>query len=109
MGLYRSLLPADLALALAQWVSRTLHDPQTDPAVIDALRTHAREVLRRDDTDVAIMGHSHEAALHAWADGIYVNTGNWYEHRTFGRLHENRVFLSQWNGTRVLDIESATV
>jgi UDP-2,3-diacylglucosamine hydrolase len=56
-----------------------------------------------------IMGHSHEAALHTWPDGVYLNTGNWYENRTFARLDESGLRLSRWNGTRALDIESAEV
>ncbi len=107
--LYRSLLPADLGLGLAQWMSRVLHDEDTDPAVAEALRAYARDALCCENADVAIMGHSHEAALHTWPVGIYVNTGNWYKHRTFARLEEDRMHLSRWNGTRVLDIESAEV
>jgi UDP-2,3-diacylglucosamine hydrolase len=107
--LYQSLLPADLGLGLARWVSQFLHDEDTDPAVIEALRTHARSVLHDSETDVAIMGHSHEAALHTWPEGVYVNTGNWYEHRTFARLDEDGIHLSRWNGTRALDIEAAEI
>lgn len=107
--LYRSLLPADFGLGLAQWVSRRVHEEDTDPAVVDALRTYAREALRREDADVMIMGHSHEAALHAWPEGIYVNTGNWYENRTFARLDADGIRLSRWNGTRALDIEAEEV
>jgi len=109
MRLYQSLLPADLGLGLARWVSRQLHDEETDPSVIEALRTHARETLRQRAADVAVMGHSHEAAMHTWPEGIYVNTGNWYEHRTFARLDEDGIRLSRWNGTRALDIEAAEV
>ncbi len=109
VSLYRSLLPADLGLGLAQWVSRALHDEATDPSVVQALRGRARQCLHRRDIDVVIMGHSHEAALHAWPNGVYVNTGNWYEHRTFARLGEDGVRLSRWNGTRALDIEAAEV
>lgn len=109
VSLYRSLLPADLGLALAQWVSRALHDEATDPSVVHALRAYARQVLRHRDADVVIMGHSHEAALHAGPNGVYVNTGNWYEHRTFARLDEDGLRLSRWNGTRALDIEAAEV
>jgi len=109
MRLYQSLLPADLGLGLARWVSRQLHDEETDPSVIEALRTHAREMLRQRAADVAVMGHSHEAAMHTWPEGIYVNTGNWYEHRTFARLDEDGIRLSRWNGTRALDIEAAEV
>lgn len=107
--LYRSVLPADLGLGLAQAVSRVLHDEATDPSVVDALRTHARVRLREGGEDVVVMGHSHEPALHAWSEGVYVNIGNWYEQRTFARLEDGQMSLARWNGTRVLDIEAAEV
>jgi UDP-2,3-diacylglucosamine hydrolase len=107
--LYRSLLPADLGLGLARWISRALHDESPDPAVVETLRTHARDTLRRTATDVVVMGHSHEPALHTWPEGVYLNTGNWYEKRTFARLDDCGLHLSRWNGTRALDIEAAEV
>ncbi|MFB6248996.1 MAG: UDP-2,3-diacylglucosamine diphosphatase [Salinibacter sp.] len=106
--LYRSL-PADLGIGLARRISRVLHDPSPDPAVIDTLRAHAHRTLRRGPADVVIMGHSHKPVLHQWADGAYANTGNWYENRTFVRLDDNEISLTRWNGTRALDIESADV
>ena len=109
VSLYRSVLPADLGLGLAQWVSRALHDEHPDPTVVNALRAHARQVLRHQDAGVVVMGHSHEAALHTWPEGLYVNLGNWYENRTFARLDEDGLRLSRWNGTRVHDIEAAEV
>lgn len=108
-SLYRWLLPADLGLGLVHWLSRMLHDETTDPAVVEALRSRAREFLCREAADVAVLGHSHKPALHRWANGLYVNTGNWYESRTFARLDQAGMRLSRWNGTRALDIESAEV
>jgi UDP-2,3-diacylglucosamine hydrolase len=107
--LYRSLLPADLGLGLAQRVSRALHDPAPDPAVVEALEQHARTHLARTATDAVVMGHSHQPALHEWAEGVYVNLGNWYEKRTFARLDEQGIALCRWNGTCALDIEPATL
>lgn len=106
LRLYSALLPADLGLGLARRVSQLLHDDASDPTVVDALRAHARRRLGRTAANVVVMGHSHEPALHSWADGSYVNTGNWYERRTFGRLDDGGLYLSRWNGTRVLDIEA---
>jgi len=106
LRLYRTL-PADLGLGLARRVSRALHDPAPDPTVVDALRAHARRTLRTGPADVVVMGHSHQPALHRWPAGAYVNTGNWYENRTFARLDEQKISLVRWNGTRALDIEAA--
>jgi len=109
IGLYRSVLPGDLALRLARRVSRALHDPEPDPAVARALRAHARLRVRDEGTDLVVRGHSHEPALHRWPEGTYLNTGNWYENRTFARLEGTTISLVRWNGTRGHVIESAAV
>jgi len=107
--LYRSLLPADWALGLARRVSRALHEPAPDPAVVRALQSHARTRVREEGVDLVVMGHSHEPALHRWPEGTYLNVGNWYESRTFARLDGTTVSLVRWNGTRGHAIESADV
>lgn len=104
--LYQSLLPADLAVGLARRVSRALYEPAPDPDVIQALEDYAQDQLC-GPADVVILGHSHKPAFHRWAEGFYVNTGNWYEKRTFARLDKRKISLCRWNGTRALDIESA--
>lgn len=109
LQVYCSLLPADLGLGLARAVSRLLHDETPDPAVVSTLRERAQAHLAHHETDLVVAGHSHVPALHEWSNGIYLNTGNWYEKRTFGRLDQTDVYLSRWNGTRVVDIEAATL
>nr|WP_260157037.1 UDP-2,3-diacylglucosamine diphosphatase [Salinibacter ruber] len=105
--LYRSLLPADIGLGLARWVSRRLHDPdETDAATPARLRTQAHRLLRHEALDGVVLGHGHEPALDRGPDGVYLNTGNWYERRTFARLDEAGLRLQHWNGTRAQSIES---
>ena len=105
---YRTLLPADWGMAAAQWVSRRLHGP-SDPAVVDALRAHAEHVLRTTAARAVLMGHSHVPALHTYKTGVYLNTGNWYEKRTFARLSNGQWMLMQWNGTEAHPIRTAPV
>jgi UDP-2,3-diacylglucosamine hydrolase len=45
-------------------------------------------------------------ALDRGPDGVYLNTGSWYERRTFARLDEAGLRLQRWNGTRAEGIES---
>ncbi len=106
VALYQTLLPADLGLRLAQWVSQRLHEEDPDPEVVDALRTQAEHLLQQDGLDAVVMGHSHVPALHSSPQGVYVNTGNWYENRSFARLEDDGLHLLRWNGTRAIDIES---
>ncbi len=105
---YRTLLPADWGLAAARWVSRRLHgDP--DPEVVRALRVYATELLRTTPAHAVLMGHSHVPELHEHRAGVYLNTGNWYEKRTFARLTADRWALMQWNGTTAHPIRTAPV
>lgn len=105
---YRTLLPADWGLAAAQWVSRCLHGP-ADPAVVQALRTHAEHRLRTTSAHAVLMGHSHVPELREHDYGVYLNTGNWYEKRTFVRLTADRWMLMKWNGTEAHPIRTAPV
>lgn len=104
--LYRSLLPADLGLGLARWVSQQLHDPDTDSGTADLLQKKASTLLQQSDVDAVVLGHCHVPTLHDEPYGVYVNTGNWYERRTFARLDPEGLSLKRWNGGRIEDIES---
>jgi len=44
---------------------------------------------------LVVMGHCHNASLHKFEAGLYVNTGDWYEARTFVTLTD-RVQLCRW-------------
>ena len=106
MQLYRTLLPANAGLGFAQWVSRKLHERGEDPRTPAILCEQARTLLQRDALDGVVLAHSHVPALHEGPDGVYANTGNWYEQRTFVRLDEEGWHLQQWNGGQVQGIES---
>jgi UDP-2,3-diacylglucosamine hydrolase len=53
-----------------------------------------------------VLGHGHVPELDRGPDGVYLNTGNWYERRTFARLDGEGLHLQRWNGTRAQGIES---
>ena len=105
--LYRSLLPSDVGFRLARWVSRAVHDEKPDPHVIRALAAHARDMLQTTAATLVVMGHSHVPVLHTWPEGCYLNTGNWYESRTFARLDDTGAHLLRWNGDCATAIEAA--
>lgn len=106
---YRALLPGDAGVRLAHWVSEAIRKDAPEARVIRGVRAQARHVLRHSAASVAVMGHSHWAELQCWPEGFYLNTGNWYESRTFGRLDEEGLHLLRWNGTAPTPIESATL
>ena len=104
--LYRALLPADLGLGLARWVSRRLHDRDDETPVARILRTQAHALLRHQTLDGVVLAHSHVPALQDSPQGVYANTGTWCKGHTFVCLGENGMHLRQWNGERARVIES---
>ncbi|HNR31018.1 MAG TPA: UDP-2,3-diacylglucosamine diphosphatase [Candidatus Hydrogenedentes bacterium] len=88
---FRQLHP-DWAMALARLVShgsRTLYkveDPAGGPEA-QSLRDFARAVLKRGDADIVLCGHAHAATIEEFptlvGTGLYVNPGDWLEHRAF--------------------------
>ena len=102
---YRTLIPADWGLAGAERVSRWLHGP-TDPQVVNALGIHAQHVLHASNASAVVMGHSHQPVLQSYKDGVYANTGAWYETRTVVRFTGTRWTLMRWNGKRAVPIKS---
>lgn len=104
--LYRSLLPADLGVGLARWVSGAIQDDVPDPAVAEILQNRAESILAEAGLDGVVLAHSHLPTLRDTPEGTYLNTGNWYEARTFARLDQKGLHLQRWNGARAEGIES---
>jgi hypothetical protein len=44
------------------------------------------------------MGHCHQASLTHSPDGVYANTGDWYQSRTFLTVSD-RISLLKWTNT----------
>ena len=105
--LYRTLLPADTGLRLAEWVNRRFGHHAPDPETDRLLEAHARRLLQTTAADGVVMGHSHQPALQVWPEGAYLNTGCWHNRRTLGRLDANGLHLLRWNGTRTVHIEAS--
>jgi UDP-2,3-diacylglucosamine hydrolase len=104
--LYRSLLPGDLGFRLAQRISRGMHDRAVNPDLVRALENDARSRLAETNTDLVVMGHTHASTLHTYTGGVYLNTGAWSNHRTFGRLSASGIHLARWNGSDAEVIEA---
>jgi UDP-2,3-diacylglucosamine hydrolase len=104
---YRTLLPGDAGFRLARWWRRRFGSEALNPAVTDDLRDHAHMLLREEDVDVVVMGHSHAHARFVWPEGTYVNSGCWHEECTFVRFDKNDLSLLRWNGTCADVVEPA--
>ncbi len=114
--LYRTFLPFGMGHRLAAEVSRKLANFSPDPKTEKALKSRAEALLAGGAADVVIMGHCHSSLLKRYSgpetsvggdetgsnrrkSGIYVNTGDWYEGRTFVTLSD-RARLLRWTSNR---------
>lgn len=87
VGAFRLIHP-DWAMKIAQGVSHgsrkylTPKDP-ADSDEVRALRAYAESELAKGEVDVIICGHSHYPEECEFGEGLYINTGDWMEKRTY--------------------------
>ncbi len=105
-ALYRSLLPADLGIGLARWVSHQYGGKRPSLRAAGEVRALAHAILKRTSIDMVAMGHTHIADLQSWPDGHYVNTGCWRDDRTFARIDATGLYLSRWNGWAAEEVDA---
>ena len=93
-------LPPDAASGLAYGSS---HASRTRSADDDGagLRQVAFDALTATPgLELVAYGHSHVAELtRAPAGGVYLNTGPWYDRRTFAVIDPDRIALRRWDGS----------
>ncbi|HYE96758.1 MAG TPA: UDP-2,3-diacylglucosamine diphosphatase [Rubricoccaceae bacterium] len=114
--LYRMGLPGDAGFGLARFVARRFGgDGAPEAPIAEALRTHAERVLAETDTDLVVLGHSHQAACTVGPQGTYLNPGYWFADRTFARLDAQPApaeaggpVLLRWTGTHAEPLVAAT-
>lgn len=93
--LYRNALPGDWGFRLARWVADQ-GSGEVEPPVVEGIRQSARRHLA--NSDLVVMGHSHHAELTSFPEGIFLNPGYWFAHRTFGVLDAEGPRLLRWDG-----------
>lgn len=93
--LYTIGLPFGLGHRLAAWVSRTFSNSDPDPETAKQMHDYALSVLKSHRATLVIMGHCHQASLTHSPDGVYGNTGDWYQGRTFLTVSD-RISLFKW-------------
>ncbi|MCA9569479.1 MAG: metallophosphoesterase family protein [Myxococcales bacterium] len=55
--------------------------------------------------DTVVVGHTHAPGVMERPGGRLVNLGDWYEHRTFGRLEHGRVRLLHWRDGEEVELD----
>jgi UDP-2,3-diacylglucosamine pyrophosphatase LpxH len=95
---YRTALPFGGAQWLAQSVSSRLASFEPQARTVGALRATAERILARDDADIVVFGHSHQAECTPMGDGWYVNTGDWHHNRSYVLITPDGPELRRFNG-----------
>jgi UDP-2,3-diacylglucosamine hydrolase len=83
---YKIIHP-DLGIPFAEWVSgrsRAYTDERDALRKHDGLKVFAEKLLANGKADYVVMGHRHEAAIHALHGGTYINLGDWLRNYTYG-------------------------
>lgn len=112
--LYTSVLPFGGAGALAAAISRRFSSFEPNPAAVKALRDYAGQVVATQGVDGVIMGHCHQPGLFDLSmfkqDAWYLNSGDWYEHRSFLLLDDDRqAQLCGWHDDALVVFDSLSV
>lgn len=93
IALYR-LLPPDWGIPLAKAVSSRSrnHTSGRQQHFLKDYETFAEKKLG-EGYDAVIIAHTHEPVFKQFGNGIYLNTGDFYNHFSYGRLAEGRLVL----------------
>lgn len=91
--LYR-LLPVDWSIPIAKAVSSRSrsHTSGRETKFLKDYEEYARTKLD-EGYDAVMIGHTHEPVFHEFDNGIYINTGDFIDHFSYGKLSEGKLSL----------------
>jgi len=95
--LYR-LIPPDIGIPVAKWCSRLSRghtSTRRKMEFLDEYRTWAERKLS-DGYDCVMIGHTHVPEKIEFDSGIYINTGDWFEHFSYAVLENGEFRLERW-------------
>jgi len=93
IALYR-LLPVDWGIPFAKKVSSRSrsYTAGRDPEFLTDYEEYAQRKLA-DGYDAVIIGHTHQPQFERYDNGIYLNTGDFINHFSYGKLVDGRLTL----------------
>lgn len=101
LKLFTAFLPFGGGQWIASQVSRRFAGFEPNRKTVKALEIHAEKLLQSDSCNVVVMGHCHQASFSRSENGTYINTGDWFEGRTFALIGSEanpRLVLAKWTG-----------
>ncbi len=92
--LYRILHP-DVGFALADFFSRLSRNHQKIENIDEEYINYAKARFQ-EGFDGVILAHTHSPKEYRESDKTYINTGDWMNHFTYGKLERDRLSLEYW-------------
>lgn len=96
-GFLYSLLHPDLGIGLAQRVAERSRQLTAKPYLLQAMTAFAETKLATG-FDAVVLGHSHAPLLRRLGNGVYLNTGDWIVHSSYGLLCDGQFQLMEFDG-----------
>jgi UDP-2,3-diacylglucosamine hydrolase len=96
--LYRQI-PPDIGIPLAKWCSRLSRGHSSGRPKSSFLQEYRDYAKRRlnDGYDCVICAHTHYPEKIEYENGIYINTGDWFENYTYAMFKNDRFDLLRWD------------
>ncbi len=92
---YQKLLPPKLGLSIMKGFSNLTRKRNHDNP--KPLTDNARKILSSNKIDLVISGHDHLPRVETFSDGMYINLGTFFKHKTLARYTENEFNLVSWH------------
>jgi UDP-2,3-diacylglucosamine hydrolase len=96
-GFLYSLLHPDVGIGLAQRIAERSRQLSAKPYLLEAMAGFARQKLGAG-YDVVVLGHSHVPELRQFGSGVYLNTGDWIVHSSYGVMRDGVLALEEFAG-----------
>jgi len=90
-----SLLHPDFGHKLANFSSRMSREHRPDLDIRDDYLDHAR-LLFENNIDIVVFGHTHVPKIVQENNHVYLNTGDWINEFTYGKLTDGQMTLNKW-------------
>ena len=101
--LYRLIHP-DVGIALANFVSKRSRVRSLRHEIKNPVNPTVKEILR-DGYDAVIHGHIHYPYIEKFENGIFMSTGDWLWHFTYGVLSEEGISLNYHLSGKSINVE----
>lgn len=99
--LYR-LLPPDFSIPLARLSSKLSRYRNSRDINLDDIKGKYEKFAQKkleSGFETVILGHTHRPLLRKYGDKVYLNTGNWINKFSYGKLVNGNLSLEYWKPT----------